>query len=120
MDSDDFSALSGGWTDGDGSAFTVIDEVGWTSAGNWASTSGERCSITILLFFAVFDVDFVVVVVDDMVGDGTFDGWSGGVVDVDDGDACLAESPRCAREEPSYVFSSAQPKPSLGRLGLAC
>lgn len=92
LDSDDLSALSGGWTDGDGSGLMVIDEVGWTSAGNWASRSGDRRNVTILLFFAVFDVDLVVALVDDMAGDGGVDVQCGGVVGVEDRDDCLAKS----------------------------
>ena len=98
LDSDDLSALSGGWTDGDGSGLMAGDEDGFTSDGNWASKSGDRVRTTILLFFAVFDIDLDVVLADDMVGDGGVDGWCGGVVEVDYGDDCLAKSSRCARE----------------------
>ena len=74
LDSDDFSALSGGWRDGEGSGLTFVSEAGLTSDGNWERASGERLRITILLFFAVLDVDFEEVLVDDMVGDGVVDG----------------------------------------------
>lgn len=70
FDSDDLSALSGGWTEGDGS---VLME-GLTSAGNWDSLSGERRSTIILLFLLDFEPPLAVGVVDDMVGDGVGDG----------------------------------------------
>lgn len=80
LDSDDFSADSGGWTDGDGSGLMGADEVGLTSEGHCASSSGESRSVTILLFLADFDVDLVVVVlVDDMVRVGEVDGRKGGL-----------------------------------------
>ena len=98
LDSDVLSVLSGGWTDGDGSGLMIDDEVGLTSDGNWESTSGERWRTIILLFFAAFDVDLVVVLVDDMVNDGGVDGCRGCEAGVDYGDGCLSESSRCARE----------------------
>lgn len=66
LDSDVLSALSGGWTDGDGSALMR----GLTSDGNWASRSGGRRSVIILLFFADLDVVLLMGVADDMVVDG--------------------------------------------------
>ena len=81
FDSDDLSALSGGWTDGDGSSVMR----GLTSAGNWASRSGERRSVTILLFLLDFEPPFAVGVVDDMVGDGVVDGLMRGWMVVDGG-----------------------------------
>lgn len=42
LDSDDFSARSGGWTDGDGSTLTGDGDAGLVSDGNCASRSGER------------------------------------------------------------------------------
>ena len=71
FDSDDFSALSGGWTDGDGSALMVSSTSGRSIRFN--STGGKR-SVTILLFLLDFDVAFALAVVDDMVGDGVVDG----------------------------------------------
>ena len=71
LDSDVLSALSGGWTDGDGSALMCR----LTSAGNWASTSGGKRIVIILLFFADLDVVLLEGVAVDMVGDGAVDGW---------------------------------------------
>ena len=109
LDSDDLSADSGGWTDGDGSGLMDADEVGFTSDGNCASRSGDRRSVTILLFLADFDVDLVVVLVDDIVGDGEVDGLCVGVVVVDCRDDHLAASSACAREG---LITCSRSKPS--------
>ena len=79
FDSDDLSALSGGWIDGEGSALMR----GWTSAGNWASRSAERRSVTILLFLLDFAIVLVEAAADDMAGDGVVDGRVRWVVMVD-------------------------------------
>lgn len=70
FDSDDLSALSGGWTDGEGSVVTV----GFTSAGNWASRSGDRWRTTSLLFLLDLGAAFAEAAGDGMVGDGVADG----------------------------------------------
>ena len=75
LDSDDLSAGSGGWTEGDASSLIFADELRSTSAGNCASASGDRRSVTILLFLAPFDVVLEVVVADDMVGDDVVEVW---------------------------------------------
>lgn len=74
LDSDNLSAFSDGWADGDAS-FLIGDEiVGLVSVGNRASASGDRRNIIILLFFAPFAVDLVVVLADDMMGEVGVDG----------------------------------------------
>ena len=74
LDSDDLSACSDGWTDGDASFLMGDEVVGLMSVGNRASASGERRSIIILLFLPPFAVDLVVVLVDDMMGEVGVDG----------------------------------------------
>ncbi len=76
LDSDDFSVLSGGCIDGDGSGLMTLGVAGLTSAGKAASLSGERRITTNLLFLLALDVDLAVGVVDDMVGVG-IDGGCG-------------------------------------------
>ena len=92
LDSDDFSADSGGCTDGDGSTWTGDGEAGLTSDGNCASTSGDRRNTIILLFLPPFDVDLVVELVDDIVGDGRLEGSGVGDEVVDYRDAFSEES----------------------------
>lgn len=70
FDSDVLSALSGGWTEGEGSGLTAAG----TSAGNLLRASADRCRMTILLFLAdlgvALEADGVVDIVDDGGGDG--------------------------------------------------
>lgn len=68
LESDVLSALSGGCTDGDGSAL-MCDDAG-TSAGKSASLSDERRNTMTLLFL----VARFVVADDDMMGDVVVDG----------------------------------------------
>lgn len=66
LDSDAFSILSGGWTDGDGSGRMGVGDAGLTSAGNAASLSGDRRMMTILLFLLPFAERALVLLVDMM------------------------------------------------------
>lgn len=81
LESDVLSAASDGCADGDASALMACDLVDGLAAGYRARMSGDRCSITILLFLAIFGVDLVVVAVVDIGeegddGCGCFrDGW---------------------------------------------
>lgn len=53
-------------------------DAGLMSLGKRASSSGESCSIIILLFFAPFDVDLDVAVADDIEVDVGVDGGDDG------------------------------------------
>lgn len=70
LDSDVLSAGSDGCADGEASALMACGLVDGLAAGNCARLSGGRCSITILLFLAIFGVDLVVVAAVDIDGEG--------------------------------------------------
>lgn len=81
LDSDDLSAASGGWTDGEGSGLMEEDDgevEDLASKGKRVSESDGRRSIIILLFFDPLAFDLLVdagVVVDMATDGGVDDGW---------------------------------------------
>lgn len=78
LESDVLSTVSDGCADGDASALMACGLGGGVAAGYCARLSGDRRSVTILLFLAIFAVDLVVVAVVDIYGDADDGGWGVG------------------------------------------